>query len=70
MNDKIRLSLELSAKFNEKLEQLARDTDSTKTEVIRKALALMEVAIDSQKNGASLSITSKDGQLVTKIVGL
>ena len=66
---KIRLSLDVSPELNEKLEELAGELHGTKSEVLRKALALMDIAVRAKKEGRRFGIAEKDQPLATEIVG-
>ncbi len=68
--EKVRLSLDISPELNALLEQLAALTGSTKSEVLRKAIALMEVAVEAKRQGKKLGIAERDQQLTTEIIGL
>lgn len=48
---RVRLSLDVSVELNELLEELAEETGSTKSDVLRKAIALMDVAVDARREG-------------------
>ena len=67
---KVRLSLELSNELNNTLEELAEKNSTTKTDLLRKAIALIEVAVDAKENDQSLGVIDDKGRVVTKIVGL
>lgn len=55
---KIRFSLELTPESHEFLESLVEGTNSTnKSEVLRKAIALMSVAVEAKNNGQKLYIS-------------
>ncbi|MDJ0844783.1 hypothetical protein [Crocosphaera sp.] len=58
----------LSDQENKLLEDLAATTNQTKKEVLRKALALINIAISSEEQGANLAII-KDGKVMTEITG-
>ncbi|MDJ0730954.1 MAG: hypothetical protein QNJ33_13265 [Crocosphaera sp.] len=58
----------LSDQENKLLENLAATTNQTKKEVLRKALALINIAISSEEQGANLAII-KDGKIMTEITG-
>ncbi|MDJ0661802.1 MAG: hypothetical protein QNJ42_20310 [Crocosphaera sp.] len=58
----------LSDQENKLLEDLATTTNQTKKEVLRKALALINIAISSEEQGANLAII-KDGKVMTEITG-
>jgi predicted transcriptional regulator len=68
--DKIRLTLDVSQEVNRTLEDLAQKTGSTKSDLLRRAIALMEVAVEAKKNGQNLSLSDKQDRVVTKIIGL
>ncbi len=68
--NKVRLSLDISSELNTLLEQLAETTGGTKSDVLRKAIALMEVAVEAKRQGKKFGIADKDQQLATEIVGL
>jgi predicted transcriptional regulator len=66
----VRLSLSLSPELNERLEQLAASSHTTKTEILRKAIALYDVAAEAKTEKKRLGILDKDKQLLTEIVGI
>ncbi len=68
--EKVRLSLDISPELNKLLEDLAATTGGTKSDVLRKAIALMEVAVDARRRGLKLGLAEKDQTLATEIVGL
>lgn len=67
---KIRLSLDISPEANALLEELAEKIGGTKSEVLRKAIALMEVAVEAKRQGKKFGIAEKEQPLATEIVGL
>lgn len=68
--EKVKLSLEVSAELNKTLERLAEGIGGSKSEVLRKAIALMDVALEAKQRGQKFGIANKDQQLATEIVGL
>lgn len=68
--EKVRLSLDISFELNSLLEALASATGGTKSDVLRKAIALMEVAMDAKRRGLKLGLAEKDQPLTTEIIGL
>ena len=68
--EKVRLSLDISPELNTLLEEIASKTGGTKSDVLRKAIALMEVAVDGKRRGLKLGLADKDQPLATEIVGL
>ena len=67
---KVRLSLDISPEMNTLLESLAGNIGGTKSDVLRKAIALMEVAVDAKRQGKKFGIAEKDQQLATEIIGI
>jgi predicted transcriptional regulator len=70
MANRTRLTFDVSAELNEMLEKLAEQTSATKSEVLRKAIALMDVAVDAKSKGQKIVLADDKDQVVTKIVGL
>ncbi len=68
--EKIRLSLDLSPELNTMLEGLADKSGASKAEVLRRAIALMEVAVDAKKQGRKFGIAEKSEDLITEIIGI
>lgn len=65
-----RLSLEVSPQLNNLLEHLADQLGVTKSDVLRKAVVLMKVAVEANQQGKKMGIAEKDQPLSTEIVGL
>lgn len=66
----VKLSLHLSPDTNNMIERLCEEGHMTKSELLRKSIALIEVALDNKKEGNSLVIQSKDGKKIKEIIGL
>lgn len=69
-HDKVKLSLFVSPQLNETLESMALESGSTKSDILRKALALFEVASEARRDGKRIGILTKDRQVLTEIVGV
>jgi Arc/MetJ-type ribon-helix-helix transcriptional regulator len=70
-SNKIKLSLEVSPELNQALETLVqKHAGSTKSEVLRKAIALMQVAVEAREQGKKIGITEKDQPLGTELIGI
>ena len=69
VNPKIRVSLDISPELYAKLQGLAHDIRGTKSDVLRKSLALMDVAVQARKNGKKIGIADTSEQLSTEIIG-
>lgn len=68
---KVRLSLDVSPALNDRLEEIATSTDSTKSEVLRRALALMDVAVEAREHGQKLWLSDRPpGGVSREIVGI
>ena len=68
--EKVRVSLDMSPELNVKLQAMADATGGTKSDVLRKSIALMELAIEARRDGKKFGIADKDQQLATEIVGI
>jgi predicted transcriptional regulator len=70
VDEKVRLTLTVSPELNETLEELAARSHSTKSDVLRRAITLLEVAAEAKARDEKLGLFDKDRKLVTEIVGL
>jgi len=70
MTEKVRLSLQLSPELNSLLESIAEDSFSTKTDVIRQGLALIDIAHRAKREGKHIGLVKDPSKLDTEIVGL
>lgn len=71
MADKIRLTLEVTPEINSVLEGLAEASGSTKSDILRKAIALIDYASKNKAKGRELAlIDSKSEKVVGHIVGI
>jgi hypothetical protein len=68
--EKVRITLDLSPEMNRTLEELVTTSGTSKSDILRKAIALIEVAMDARSRGQSLALSDKEDRVVTKIVGL
>jgi len=66
----IRLSLAVSPELNERLEQLASSGHTSKSEILRKAIALFDVVAEAKSEKKRIGILDQNKQLVTEIVGI
>ena len=55
--ERVRLSLDVSPELNDLLERMASNTHSSKSDVLRKAIALMEIAVNARASGQSLYVS-------------
>jgi predicted transcriptional regulator len=68
--ESVRLTLEISPDLNNTLEELAGATHGTKSDVLRKAIALMQVAVRAKTEGKKFGIAEAHQQLSTEVVGI
>lgn len=68
--NRIRLSLDVSPELNDLIEDLAERTDGTKSDVLRRAIALMDVAVRATESGKKVGVAETDQGLTTEFVGL
>lgn len=62
-----RLNVRFSDRQKESLEGMANDLDTTMSEVLRKALALLRVALREQRAGNQIAIV-KEGKVLKEII--
>lgn len=65
----IRLSLDVSPELNNILDEMAEKTCSSKSDILRKSIALMEVAVQEKEKGNHIGIV-KDQKVIKEIIGL
>lgn len=62
-----RLTLSLPPLQNEALNEMVRMTSLSKTELIRQAVALLNVAVRARRKGLELALCNDDDEVVMKI---
>jgi hypothetical protein len=67
---KVRLTVDVSAELNQTLNKLAEESSTTKSEILRKAVTLMEVAAQARERGQKLAIINRQDPADTEIVGI
>lgn len=68
---RVRLSLDVSPALNDRLEEIAATSHSTKSEVLRKAVALFDIAVEARENGQKLWVGDQPPAGVAReIVGI
>jgi Arc/MetJ-type ribon-helix-helix transcriptional regulator len=64
-----RLNFDVSPELDEIIEKLVKLTGSTsKSEVLRRSIALMEVAVEAKQDGKKIVIAEKDRTPVAEVV--
>lgn len=68
--DPPRVSVDLSPQLNARLEQIVAEHKLSKIDVMRRAFALFDVAVQAREKGQRLGVFDEEGKLVKEIVGL
>lgn len=63
-----KLTVQFTGRIDDDLETLAREQGIPKTQVIRRAVALMKFVEDERAQGRKLSITDSNDQIIKDIV--
>ena len=66
----IRLTVDVSPDMNELINKLAEGLHSSKAEVLRKAIFLLDAAARGKKQGLKLGLADPEQPLNTEIVGI
>jgi len=61
-------TMQFSFEQGNTLDKYAKEMETTRENVLRKALSLLTVALEEKKKGNRVSVT-KDGEIVKEIVG-
>lgn len=70
MDSKFQMSLTLNNETNDLIEKLCKEGEMNVSDLFRKSLALMMVALKHKKEGHHLVALDKKNQLVSEIVGI
>lgn len=65
----VRLSLDVSRELNDSLDKMAEETHSSKSEVLRRSIILMDLAVQEKMAGNHLSVVNKNKKVIKEIVG-
>jgi hypothetical protein len=63
-----RINFHLSERAHAELQQMARSTRRSMTELLRLGLGLLKIAVEAERNGHKIVITTADGNAVKEIV--
>jgi predicted transcriptional regulator len=69
-NESVRLSLVVSQELNSHLEQMAAAGHTTKSEILRKAIALFDVVAEAKSEKKRFGVLDQNKNLLTEIVGI
>jgi predicted transcriptional regulator len=68
IQEMIHFSLDLSPELNETLEEIAQNIGGSKSDVLRQALALMQIMVIAKEQGKKFGIAEPDQPLATEII--
>lgn len=66
----VKLSLHISDEANELMEEACQQNLLTKSEFMRRAMALMIYTMNYKKKGAHLAVLDKDDKKIADVVGI
>jgi predicted transcriptional regulator len=66
----IRMNITISDDLAERLNALSEQSDTSKSEIFRKALTLFDLAQEGKRDGKKLALVGHGGHVMTEIVGL
>jgi len=66
----VRVSLDMSPEANELLENLAIASGTTKSQILRRAVALYDVVAAARSQGKRVGVLDQSDKLVSEFVGL
>lgn len=64
--NKVKLSLEIPIELNEQLEGIATELGSTKSDVLRRSLALINAAHEARREGMIVGVLNKENHKLEK----
>jgi hypothetical protein len=70
MATKIRLTLDVTDEVNERLNHMVEEAGGSKSDLLRKAIALIELAIKAKRTGNQIAVVDPNLKVVTTVVGL
>lgn len=68
--NKVKLSLELPLEINLRLEEIATELHSSKSDVLRRSLALMDAAHQARKENKIVGVLSANQKLEKEFIGI
>jgi predicted transcriptional regulator len=66
----VRLNVNITDELNVRLDSLAEKAGVTKSDLLRKAIALIDVAVNERTQGNKLAITDGQNHVLREIVGV
>jgi len=66
----VRMNISISNELARELGVLSAESDTTKSEILRKAFALFVWAKEAKSEGKKLALVGDDGQVTAEVIGL
>ena len=66
----VRLTLDLTRETYDKVTALSAYLECSRSTLLRKSIALVQIAADAQRDGLTLALADGDDRVTTRIVGL
>lgn len=66
----VRLNVNITNALNERLDQLAEQSGTTKSELLRKAIVLMDLAVTERSQGHKIGILDDKQHVLREIIGV
>ena len=70
ISKQVRKQLIIPAEMDQSLTQIAMESGTTASEIVRKALALYMVAVDKKRQGMNFGFVKQADHLDTEVIGL
>ncbi len=66
----VRLTVDVSPELNTLIEELARSSHTSKSDILRRSIALMDFAQKAKREGKKVGVANKDQDLATEVIGI
>jgi metal-responsive CopG/Arc/MetJ family transcriptional regulator len=70
MSATIRLNVNITDELNRRLDSMSEKSGSSKSDLLRKAIVLMDLAVNESAKGNVLAVADKNHQILREIVGV
>ncbi len=70
MGSTVRLNVNITDELNRRLDQMSEKSGSSKSDLLRKAIVLMDLAVNENAKGNILAVTDRNHHVLREIVGV
>jgi metal-responsive CopG/Arc/MetJ family transcriptional regulator len=70
MGSTVRLNVNITDELNRRLDQMSEKSGSSKSDLLRKAIVLMDLAVNENAKGNVLAVADKSHHVLREIVGV